>query len=214
MSLEFIGRMLANSSFIYMLRSEEVATIGSSVWWEVKNRKYIIKQQWVLTLVDVLTVATCNDCVVWSLALCYSNNNGISKKGAVIDGKTIVAGERKDGINNNVGTKENGIIKNSSFKHFSSEDDVTGKTSNGLLTLCNFTKVPTKTDSSVTLKYLKADADSVEQETIFGCETTNDPQALLEEKSWGGPNQISKSDYELPKDLFVHSCGVEQGKCI
>ncbi|KAK8710988.1 hypothetical protein V6N13_146295 [Hibiscus sabdariffa] len=66
MSRAFIGRMLADPAFLYMLLLEEVATIGSSVWWEVDR----IKQEWDLALMNVLTVAACN-----ALALCRSYGN-------------------------------------------------------------------------------------------------------------------------------------------
>ncbi|GMJ12645.1 hypothetical protein like AT5G24690 [Hibiscus trionum] len=75
MSRAFIGRMLADPAFLYRLLLEEVATIGSSVWWEVKNRKDRIKQEWDLALMNVLTVAACNALVVWSLAPCRSYGN-------------------------------------------------------------------------------------------------------------------------------------------
>nr|KJB47791.1 hypothetical protein B456_008G041900 [Gossypium raimondii] len=75
MSRAFIGRMLADPAFLYRLLLEEAATIGSSVWWEVKNRKDRIKQEWDLALMNVLTVAACNALVVWSLAPCRSYGN-------------------------------------------------------------------------------------------------------------------------------------------
>ncbi|KAK8530076.1 hypothetical protein V6N12_060834 [Hibiscus sabdariffa] len=75
MSRAFIGRMLADPAFLYRLLLEEVATIGSSVWWEVKNRKDRIKQEWDLALMNILTVAACNALVVWSLAPCRSYGN-------------------------------------------------------------------------------------------------------------------------------------------
>ncbi|XP_039037913.1 protein RETICULATA-RELATED 1, chloroplastic-like [Hibiscus syriacus] len=75
MSRAFIGRMLADPPFLYRLLLEEVATIGTSVWWEVKNRKDRIKQEWDLALMNVLTVAACNALVVWSLAPCRSYGN-------------------------------------------------------------------------------------------------------------------------------------------
>ncbi|MBA0755150.1 hypothetical protein Gogos_021225 [Gossypium gossypioides] len=75
MSRAFIGRMLADPAFLYRLILEEAATIGSSVWWEVKNRKDRIKQEWDLALMNVLTVAACNALVVWSLAPCRSYGN-------------------------------------------------------------------------------------------------------------------------------------------
>ncbi|GMI85173.1 hypothetical protein like AT4G26450 [Hibiscus trionum] len=138
------------------------------------------------------------------------------------------AGELRDGSNDSVETEEEGILKDSSFKHSSTEDDVSGKTSTDLLALCNFAKVPTKTRSSLTLKNLKADSVSInEQESVSDFETPNGPQALLEDNSLGGSSgdlllnksQDSKPDSELSKDLSVHSFGldhmygVELGKC-
>ncbi|KAK7246845.1 hypothetical protein RIF29_41715 [Crotalaria pallida] len=75
LSRAFIGRLLADPAFIYRFLLEEIATIGCSVWWEVKNRKDRIKQEWDLALVNVLTVAACNAVVVWSLAPCRSYGN-------------------------------------------------------------------------------------------------------------------------------------------
>ncbi|KAK4254366.1 hypothetical protein QN277_009762 [Acacia crassicarpa] len=72
MSRAFVGRLLADPAFMYRLLLEEAATIGCSVWWEFKNRKNRIKQEWDLALINVLTVAACNAVVVWSLAPCRS----------------------------------------------------------------------------------------------------------------------------------------------
>ncbi|GLT41928.1 hypothetical protein SLA2020_159550 [Shorea laevis] len=74
-SRAFIGRMLADPAFLYRLLLEEVATVGSCVWWEIKNRKDRLKQEWDLALINVLTVAACNAVVVWSLAPCRSYGN-------------------------------------------------------------------------------------------------------------------------------------------
>ncbi|KAJ0964353.1 hypothetical protein J5N97_029475 [Dioscorea zingiberensis] len=71
-SRAFIGRMLADPSFLYKLLLEQVATISCSVWWEFKNRKERIKQEWDLALLNILTAATCNVAIVWSLAPCLS----------------------------------------------------------------------------------------------------------------------------------------------
>ncbi|XP_027343398.1 protein RETICULATA-RELATED 1, chloroplastic-like isoform X2 [Abrus precatorius] len=75
LSRAFIGRLLADPAFLYRFLLEEVATIGCSVWWEFKNRKDRIKQEWDLALINVLTAATCNAVVVWSLAPCRSYGN-------------------------------------------------------------------------------------------------------------------------------------------
>lgn len=71
-SRAFIGRMIADPAFLYKLLLEQAATIGCSVWWELKTRKDRIKQEWDLALVNVLTVTACNAFVVWSLAPCRS----------------------------------------------------------------------------------------------------------------------------------------------
>lgn len=75
LSRAFIGRLLADPAFIYRFLLEEAATIGCSVWWEFKNRKDRIKQEWDLALINVLTAAACNAVVVWSLAPCRSYGN-------------------------------------------------------------------------------------------------------------------------------------------
>ncbi|PQQ09772.1 protein RETICULATA-RELATED 1 chloroplastic [Prunus yedoensis var. nudiflora] len=68
-------KMLADPAFLYRFLLEQAATIGSSVWWELKNRKGRIKQEWDLALINVLTVTACNAIVVWSLAPCRSYGN-------------------------------------------------------------------------------------------------------------------------------------------
>ncbi|XP_008808156.2 protein RETICULATA-RELATED 1, chloroplastic [Phoenix dactylifera] len=75
LSRAFIGRMLADPSFLYKLILEQAATIGCAVWWELKNRKERIKQEWDLALINVLTVSACNAFIVWSLAPCRSYGN-------------------------------------------------------------------------------------------------------------------------------------------
>ncbi|XP_058191814.1 protein RETICULATA-RELATED 1, chloroplastic [Rhododendron vialii] len=75
MSRAFIGRMLADPAFLYRLLLEQAATIGCSVWWELKNRKERIKEEWDLALINVLTTTACNAIVVWSLAPCRSYGN-------------------------------------------------------------------------------------------------------------------------------------------
>ncbi|PON73661.1 Protein RETICULATA-related [Parasponia andersonii] len=75
LSRAFIGRMIADPTFLYRFLLEQAATIGCSVWWELKNRKDRIKQEWDLALVNVLTVTACNAIVVWSLAPCRSYGN-------------------------------------------------------------------------------------------------------------------------------------------
>ncbi|XP_076959708.1 protein RETICULATA-RELATED 1, chloroplastic-like [Bidens hawaiensis] len=75
LSRGFIGRMIADPAFLYRFLLEQAATIGSSVLWEVKNRKERIKEEWDLALINVLTVTACNAVVVWSLAPCRSYGN-------------------------------------------------------------------------------------------------------------------------------------------
>lgn len=75
LSRAFIGRMLADPAFLYRLLFEQVTTVGCSVWWELKNRKNRIKDEWDLALINVLTVSVCNAAVVWLLAPCRSYGN-------------------------------------------------------------------------------------------------------------------------------------------
>ncbi|KAL8197686.1 hypothetical protein R6Q57_006251 [Mikania cordata] len=75
LSRGFVGRMIADPAFLYRFLFEQAATIGSSVLWEVKNRKGRIKEEWDLALINVLTVTACNSIVVWSLAPCRSYGN-------------------------------------------------------------------------------------------------------------------------------------------
>ncbi|KAI4299010.1 hypothetical protein L6164_032508 [Bauhinia variegata] len=74
-SRAYIGRLLVDPAFLYRLLLEEASTIGFSAWWEFKNRKDRIKQEWDLALINVLTVAACNAVLVWSLAPCRSYGN-------------------------------------------------------------------------------------------------------------------------------------------
>ncbi|CAN8265060.1 unnamed protein product [Cochlearia groenlandica] len=75
LSRAFVGRMLADPSFLYRLLLEQAATVGCSVWWEVKTRKNRIKEEWDLALINVLTVSACNAAAVWLLAPCRSYGN-------------------------------------------------------------------------------------------------------------------------------------------
>ncbi|XP_042508951.1 protein RETICULATA-RELATED 1, chloroplastic-like [Macadamia integrifolia] len=75
LSRQFIGRMIADPTFLYKLLLDQTATIGCSVWWELKNRGERIKQEWDLALINVLTVSACSAIVVWSLAPCRSYGN-------------------------------------------------------------------------------------------------------------------------------------------
>ncbi|KAF3569212.1 hypothetical protein DY000_02011349 [Brassica cretica] len=53
----------------------QAATVGCSVWWEVKTRKNRIKEEWDLALINVLTVSACNAAAVWLLAPSRSYGN-------------------------------------------------------------------------------------------------------------------------------------------
>ncbi|CAL9079353.1 hypothetical protein MUK42_27194 [Musa troglodytarum] len=75
LSRAFVGRMIADPSFLYKLLLEETVTCACSLWWEFKNRKERMKQEWQLALVNVLTVMTCNGIMVWSLAPSRSYGN-------------------------------------------------------------------------------------------------------------------------------------------
>ncbi|CAF1716290.1 unnamed protein product [Brassica napus] len=75
LSRAFVGRMLADPSFLYRLLLEQAATVGCSVWWEVKTRKNRIKEEWDLALINVLTVSACNAAAVWLLAPSRSYGN-------------------------------------------------------------------------------------------------------------------------------------------
>ncbi|KAK9162203.1 hypothetical protein Syun_003105 [Stephania yunnanensis] len=74
-SRAFVGRMIADPAFLYKFFLEQAATVGCSVWWELKSRKERIKEEWDLALINVLTVSACNAVVVWSLAPCRSYGN-------------------------------------------------------------------------------------------------------------------------------------------
>ncbi|TVU25681.1 hypothetical protein EJB05_28186, partial [Eragrostis curvula] len=67
-----VGRMLADPSFMHKMTFEFLATLGSSVWWEMKNRKERFQQELDLVFVNVLTATICNLAVFCSLAPCRS----------------------------------------------------------------------------------------------------------------------------------------------
>ncbi|CAN4108077.1 unnamed protein product [Withania somnifera] len=71
----FNGRKIADPAFLHKLLLDQATTIGCSVWWEVKNRKERIKQEWDLALLNVLTATACNAAVFWTLAPCHSYGN-------------------------------------------------------------------------------------------------------------------------------------------
>ncbi|PHT41500.1 hypothetical protein CQW23_20354 [Capsicum baccatum] len=75
LSRAFNGRKIADPAFLNKLLLEQATTIGCSVWWEVKNRKERIKQEWDLALLNVLTATACNAAVFWTLAPCQSYGN-------------------------------------------------------------------------------------------------------------------------------------------
>ncbi|KAL0348262.1 UNVERIFIED_CONTAM: hypothetical protein Sangu_1054000 [Sesamum angustifolium] len=77
-SKAFIGRMIADPAFLYRLLLEQAATIGYSVWWEIKSRGERVKQEWDLALINVLTATTCNAIVVWlSVSIPSVNTNAL-----------------------------------------------------------------------------------------------------------------------------------------
>ncbi|CAI5469319.1 unnamed protein product [Closterium sp. Yama58-4] len=67
-SRAFVGRMMADPAFIYKLLLEQAVTVGTSAWWEVKQRGDRLKDEWGLALTNVLTLSLCNAAVVWSLS--------------------------------------------------------------------------------------------------------------------------------------------------
>ncbi|KQK18337.1 protein RETICULATA-RELATED 1, chloroplastic isoform X1 [Brachypodium distachyon] len=67
-----VGRMLADPSFLHKMTFELLATISSSVWWEMKNRKERFQQEWDLVFLNVFTATVCNLAVFYSLAPCRS----------------------------------------------------------------------------------------------------------------------------------------------
>eukprot|EP00475_Leptophrys_vorax_P025518 TRINITY_DN3575_c0_g1_i1.p1 TRINITY_DN3575_c0_g1~~TRINITY_DN3575_c0_g1_i1.p1 ORF type:complete len:390 (-),score=14.53 TRINITY_DN3575_c0_g1_i1:167-1336(-) len=67
-SRAFIGRMMADPAFIYKLVLEQVVTISTSAYWEVKQRGDRLKDEWGLAATNVLTLAVCNAAMVWSLS--------------------------------------------------------------------------------------------------------------------------------------------------
>ncbi|CAN4110655.1 unnamed protein product [Withania somnifera] len=75
LSRAFNGRKIADPAFLNKLLLDQATTIGCSVWWEVKNRKERIKQEWDLALLNVLTATACNAAVFWTLAPCHSYGN-------------------------------------------------------------------------------------------------------------------------------------------
>ncbi|KAM0860270.1 hypothetical protein ACQ4PT_046649 [Festuca glaucescens] len=67
-----VGRMLADPSFLHKMTFELLATVSSSVWWEMKNRKERFQQEWDLVLLNVFSATICNLAVFCSLAPCRS----------------------------------------------------------------------------------------------------------------------------------------------
>ncbi|KAH9296122.1 hypothetical protein KI387_039710, partial [Taxus chinensis] len=56
-SRAFIGRMIADPAFLPKMILEQVTTICSTAWWELRHRKDRIKQEWDLALINVLTAS-------------------------------------------------------------------------------------------------------------------------------------------------------------
>ncbi|XP_057850083.2 protein RETICULATA-RELATED 1, chloroplastic [Cryptomeria japonica] len=71
-SRAFVGRMIADPAFLPKMLLEQVTTICSTTWWELRHRKERIKHEWDLALINVLTASVCNAAIVWTLAPCRS----------------------------------------------------------------------------------------------------------------------------------------------
>ncbi|KAL6592899.1 hypothetical protein ACP70R_049195 [Stipagrostis hirtigluma subsp. patula] len=66
------ARMLADPSFLHKMTFEFLATLSSSVWWEMKYRKERFQHELDLVFVNVFTATFCNLAVLCSLAPCRS----------------------------------------------------------------------------------------------------------------------------------------------
>lgn len=64
--------MLADPSFLHKMTFELLATLSSSVWWEMKNRKERFQQEWDLVFLNVFTATICNLAIFCSLSPCRS----------------------------------------------------------------------------------------------------------------------------------------------
>ncbi|BBN14756.1 hypothetical protein MPTK1_6g14250 [Marchantia polymorpha subsp. ruderalis] len=67
-SRAFVGRVLADPSFVFKVAVEQVTTIGFGVWWEIHHRGSRLKDEWHLAAANILTMSACNAAMVWSLA--------------------------------------------------------------------------------------------------------------------------------------------------
>ncbi|VAI76824.1 unnamed protein product [Triticum turgidum subsp. durum] len=72
-SRDLVGsRMLADPSFLHKMTFELLATVSTSVCWEMKNRKERFQEEWDLVFLNVVTATVCNLAVFSSLAPCRS----------------------------------------------------------------------------------------------------------------------------------------------
>lgn len=71
-SRAFVGRMIADPSFLYKMWWEQAVTIAYGSWWEFKHRGERLKDEWGLAAMNILSMSLCNAAIVWSLAPCRS----------------------------------------------------------------------------------------------------------------------------------------------
>eukprot|EP00250_Pteridium_aquilinum_P005022 c15185_g1_i1 orf=381-1931(-) len=71
-SRAFVGRMIADPSFLYKMCWEQFVTVAYGSWWEFKHRRERLKDEWGLAAVNILSLCLCNAAIVWSLAPCRS----------------------------------------------------------------------------------------------------------------------------------------------
>lgn len=67
-SRAFVGRMLGDPAFLQKLLAEQMITIGTGAYWEVKQRGSRLRDEWDLALANVATLSLCNALVVWTLS--------------------------------------------------------------------------------------------------------------------------------------------------
>ncbi|XP_044480340.1 uncharacterized protein At4g26450-like isoform X2 [Mangifera indica] len=91
--------------------------------------------------------------------LLHDTDVEFSKKPVDSTNMDMEAGELKDEICNDE-IEEQDALEESAIKHYPLEDDTSTKSNTDLLTLCRFSKMPTKIRSSLTYKGLKVDSVS------------------------------------------------------
>lgn len=67
-SRAFVGRMIADPGFLYKMCWEQAVTVAYGMWWEFKNRRERLKDEWGLAAANILSLSLCNAAVVWFLA--------------------------------------------------------------------------------------------------------------------------------------------------